>query len=145
MTDVRSFGHMPVSLGHVVDERTYGVRSTIHKPRFQLINVKVLTILQRRIDGVATLVGLFGPVIWAGSGGDSVLRPVCHDKRANQPKRDSRSKHITPNLMVRPDMPRRVRPWPRNVRSPKADPLAKTHRRRRRQTKRAARSRVGDW
>jgi hypothetical protein len=67
MPDVCSSGYMPVSLGHVVDERTYGVRSTIDKPRFQFINVKVLTILQRWIDGVATLVGLFGPVLWAGS------------------------------------------------------------------------------
>ena len=43
---------------------------------------------------------------WQVPVGNSVLGPVCHDKRADQPKRDSSgSKHISPNIMVRPDMP----------------------------------------
>jgi hypothetical protein len=33
------------------------------KPRFQLLNVKVLTRLERWIVGVATLVGVFGLVL----------------------------------------------------------------------------------
>ena len=45
-----------------MDERTLRGHawSMTDKPRFQLLNVKVLTRLQRWIVGVATLVGVFG-------------------------------------------------------------------------------------
>jgi hypothetical protein len=62
------------------------------KPRFQLLNVKVLTCWQRWIVGVAGLsyAYLASPLpYWQVPVGNSVLRPVCHDKRADQPKRDS--------------------------------------------------------
>ena len=49
----------------MVDERTLRGHawSITDRPRFQLLNVKVLTRLQRWIVGVATLVGVFGLVL----------------------------------------------------------------------------------